>query len=134
MGEGGAEVSAIGVGRLLLGRVDILASRTVDLHPGDLEVLADGDGQHVLLLAHDPRAVAETASQVAFAHDGQALGSGDVAGVDEPVELSGVLVDLEEAEWRAGYRGSSTYSSAGGTVRRIILRASLRAGRGTRTC
>ncbi len=121
MGEGGAEVGAVGVGGLLLGRVDVLAAGTVDLDAGDLEVLADGDGQHVLLVAHHAGTVAEAAGQVALAHDGESLGGGDVAGVEEAVEFGGVLVDFEEAAWREGYRGSSTYSSAGGTVRRIIL-------------
>jgi hypothetical protein len=70
MGEGGAEVGAICVCRLLFRRVDIFAARAVDLDSCDFEVLADGDGEHVLLLAHHPRAVAESSCQIAFAHDG----------------------------------------------------------------
>jgi hypothetical protein len=121
VGEGGAEVGAVGIRGLLLGRVDVLAAGTVDLDPGDLEVLADGDGQHVLLVAHHAGTVAEPPRQVAFPHDGESLGGGDVAGVEEAVEFGGVLVDFEEAAWWGGYRGSSTSSSAGGMVRRIIL-------------
>lgn len=134
VGEGGAEEGAVRIGRLLLGRVDVLAAWTVDLDPGDLEILADGDGQHVLLLAHHTWAVAEAASEVALAHDGKAFRRSDVARVDESVELGGVLVDLEEPAWTGTYLGSSTSSSAGGTVRWIILRASLRGESVTRTC
>ena len=97
VGERGAEVSPVCIGALLLGGVDILAARAVHFHSGNLGVLTDGDRQHMLFLAHDSRASAEATRQVALPHDGKSLGSVDVAGVEQSVELSGVLVDLEEA-------------------------------------
>lgn len=134
MREGSSEVGAVCVCRLLLGRVDVLAPRAVHLDSCDLQVLADGDGQHVLLLAHHPWAVAESSSQVPLTHDGESLRRGDVSGVDEAVEFGGVLVHLQKPESSLPYLGSSTSSSAGGTVLSIILSASLHKKARTRTC
>lgn len=134
MGERSAEVGAIGIGWLFLGRVDILASRAVDLDPGDLQILTDGDGQHVLLLAHHTRTIAKPSRQVSLPHYRQTLRSSDVSRVNQTVELSRMLVHLQKSILVAVYLGSSTSSSAGGTVRSIILRASLDWGWVTRTC
>ena len=134
MGEWSAKVGAIGISWLLLGRIDILAARTVDLNSGNLQVLTDGDGQHVLLLAHHPRTIAKPSRQVSLPHYGQALRSSDVSRVNQAVKFSGMLVHFQKSILVAAYLGSSTSSSAGGTVRSIILRASLGVEWVTRTC
>jgi hypothetical protein len=45
--------------------------------------------------------------------------------VNQAVKFSGMLVHFQKSILVAAYLGSSTSSSAGGTVRSIILRASL---------
>lgn len=51
VGEGAPEVSAIDVVALLLGHVDFLASRAVDLHSGCADFFAHTNRQGVLALA-----------------------------------------------------------------------------------
>lgn len=79
MREGSSKVRAINIGRLLLGHVDVLASRTIDFHTGYLTVFADADGDHILLFAEDSGAGSELACQVLLSHYGEAFWCGDEA-------------------------------------------------------
>ena len=109
----------------LLREVDFLALGTVDLDPGGADVLAHANREHVAPLAQHPRAHSEHPLSILVAHEGEALGSDDEAGVDQPVDVGGLLVDLHVPTSLYAYRSSSRSSSSGSSTPRIISRASL---------
>lgn len=106
MWEGGAEVRSIRIRELLLRRVDVLASRTVELGPCDFEILVDGDRHRVLLFAHNSWTMAELASKVMFAHDGHSFRSADVSRVDQAVQLRGMDIELGKSVYFVLYFSS----------------------------
>ena len=93
MGEGAAEVGAVDVVALFLGDVDLLAAGAVYLNPRCADLLAHADGQGWLAIAEHSGTDPEGCFAELFPHDSEALGCDDVPGVDETVDVGGLLVD-----------------------------------------
>lgn len=96
MREGTAEVRSVDIGVLLLGHIHVLAAGAVHLHPGGADILAHSDGEDVLPLAEDPGAHSELAEQELLPHQSETLGREDEPGVDESINVGGLLIQLQE--------------------------------------
>ena len=96
VGKAGSKVRSVDVQLLLPGNVHILAPRTVHLYARGRKLFAYADRQHTLSLAKHSRAVSEAAEHVFFFHHCEAPRRQDKAGMDEPVEVHGRLVNFEE--------------------------------------
>ena len=131
VGEGAPEVCSIDVVTLLLGHVDLLAPRTEDLHSRSAYLLAHANRQSVLPFTQHPWTHSERPLEILLLHDGQTLGSDDVASMDQSVYVSGLLVYGQVSGLNKEYRSSYNSSSSGGLGLRIIYMASLGEGRGT---
>lgn len=66
----------------LLGHVDFLTTRAVDLHPGCPDIFTHTDRKYMLSLAEHAWTYPEYSFNVLFSHDRQSFGGDDVSGVD----------------------------------------------------
>jgi hypothetical protein len=97
MRKGAAEVGAIHVREfLLLGDVDVFAARAEHLDAGLAQLLAHSDGNDTLALTHDSGAVSEPTCQLLFSHHRETTWRQQLSGVDKPVEVGGVLIQVQE--------------------------------------
>ena len=103
VGEGTAEVGAVDVRALLFRDVDLLATRTVDLHPRGADFLAHSHRQNMLPLAENSRTDAEHSLLVLILHNRESFRRGDVPGVDEAVNIGGLLIDGDVSGWGETY-------------------------------
>lgn len=78
---------------LLLRNVDFLASGTKHFNPGGSDFLAHSYRQNILSFAEHPGTYSKHAFDKLFAHESLPLGSGYEPGVDEAIDISGLLVD-----------------------------------------
>jgi hypothetical protein len=78
---------------LLLGHVDFLAARTVDLDSGGPDLFAHAHGKSMLTFAEDSRANPERALLVLISHYRQTLWGDYVSRMDEPIDVCGLLID-----------------------------------------
>ena len=106
MRKSSAKISSIGIRKLLLRRIDILAPRTVQLGPCDFEILVDCDRHHILFFAHNSGTVTKPPSQIMFPHDGHSFGRADVSRMDQAVEHRGMDIQFGESSYFAMYFGS----------------------------
>ena len=68
MWKASTEVSSVNVELFLSRNVDVLTSMAVDLHPRGGEFLRDSNGENVLALAENTRAISEGAHHVLLLH------------------------------------------------------------------
>ena len=68
VGEAGSKEGSINIGKFLLGVVDIPTPWTVDLDSRQFAISTHAHWNDILVLAHDSRAVAEFACQIALSH------------------------------------------------------------------
>ena len=101
MRKADTKVCPIDVQLLRTRDVDVLASGAVDLDSRGGQLLTHSDGQHVLSLAQNSRTITKGAKHVLLFHHGEAPGRDDEPRVDEPVEVHGRLIDLQEAKINA---------------------------------
>mmetsp|Transcript_13273 Transcript_13273/g.22524 ORF Transcript_13273/g.22524 Transcript_13273/m.22524 type:complete len:217 (-) Transcript_13273:279-929(-) len=96
VGEGGPEEGAVDVHLTELGNVDLFTARAVDFDARDLGPVVQAHRQHLLAVAQGSGASAVEALEELLVDLSHAVGGVDVARVDEPVEVAGLLVELEE--------------------------------------
>ena len=95
----------------LLGHVDFLTARAVDLDPRCPDIFAHTNRKYMLPLAEYAWTYSKYSFNVLLSHDGKSFGGDDVSGVDETVDISCLLVDGEVSKSRGSYLSSSSYSS-----------------------
>ena len=94
--EGATEVGPVDISALLFRDVHVLAFRTEHLHSRVSQVLGHADREHVLPAAKDARANPESAVEELFSHNRQAFGRLHETVVDQPVQIHGFLVHVQE--------------------------------------
>jgi hypothetical protein len=83
---------------LFLGHVDLFASGAENFDSGGANVFAHTDGQDVLSFTKNSRTYTEDSLEVLFFHEGKAFGSEYEPGMNESVNISGLLIDGEISE------------------------------------
>ena len=78
---------------LLLGNIDLLASRTVYFDSTRTDLFAHPDWQSRVPVTQDPRTHSKGSFHELLFHDGQTLRSDDVASMDKAVDVGGFLVN-----------------------------------------
>lgn len=80
---------------LFFGHVNLFAARAEHFDPGGADVFAHSDGEDMLSFAEDSGADTENSFEVLFFHECESFRSEYEPGVDESVDVCGLLVDCE---------------------------------------
>jgi hypothetical protein len=83
---------------LFLWHVDLFASGAENFDPGGANVFAHTDGQNVLSFTENSGTYTEDSFEILFLHESKAFGSEYEPGMNESINISGLLVDGEISE------------------------------------
>ena len=83
---------------LFLWHVDLFASGAENFDSGGANVFAHTDGQNVLSFTENSGTYTEDSFEILFLHECKAFGSEYEPGMNESINISGLLVDGEISE------------------------------------